>query len=431
EVRHELMDPSNWFAPAANGLFMEVCPPAGKGNTNTAQAAYNYFWPTISPVATIPAAPFMLDPLGCAYPDNLTANGGTGAVSPGGQLNTAGAFGPTFFPPSAFSLDGAGGPGSIGSPAMTRITVPRIGSIFTNPGGIRFCSPIHFGLAAKIFQSSDDVLFNRPDDPTQRPIVSLPTATMPSQFSTAQGDYSWFAIIDNVQRPWDPGLDGGWGVAFTGANPTAADDNQDKIIDNASEAGYPTGNPMTEDIALWATSGAELWHVSVVVVHKRNFQLTPTTPTDVPPERMCYCDFLSAPLSPAPSNAVINNAGMGGGDAVLFVPSTLASSPDWLNVKPNQWVMMSAWPNLTAPPTGLTSPVRGQLPIVQWFRISSVGEISQTSGGWQRPVTLAGPDWNPYKFVDAIGAPAGNQSSYCTIIDGAVGVFEATIEQGQ
>lgn len=437
EVRKELMDPSNWFAPMANGQFMEVCPAAQKiplMGGNSFAGSYNYAWSNFSAIQTIPAAPFVLDPLGCAYPDNLAQNGGTGAVSPGGQINVAGSFGPMFFPPSAFSLDGAGSPGS---PAITRVTVPRTGSVMTNASGIRFCSPIQFGMASKIFQSSDDVLFNRTDDPTQRPFASLPTAAAPTQFSTSQGDYSWFAVIDNMQRPWNPGTDGGWGQSHNPPIP-ADDDNGDGVINDIGEAGWP----VTDDIALWQTSGGELWHISVVTVHKRNLQLTPTTPTDIPPERMCYCDFLGTPTSVNPATpqgkAVFDNAGLGGNDVVLFVPNSLAPSPDWLNVKPNQWVMMSAWPNLNSPTAGgITNPVRAQLAMVQWFRISSAGEVSRmldSSGnmiGWQRPVTLAGRDWNPYKFVDAVGAPLGNQSCYCTIVDGAVGVFEATIEQGE
>lgn len=76
-------------------------------------------------------------------------------------------------------------------------------------------------------------------------------------------------------------------------------------------------------------------------------------------------------------------------------------------------------------------PVRAQLPTVAWFRVAAVGEIETTAGGWRRKLTLDGPDFNPYKFVDAVGAPAGNQSCYCTIVDGVTGVYEVTVEEGQ
>jgi hypothetical protein len=160
---------------------------------------------------------------------------------------------------------------------------------------------------------------------------------------------------------------------------------------------------------------------------------------------MVYCDFLTAPLNPAPSPVQLSSAGQGGGDVEIYVPAQITNTsvnptPEWLNVKANQWVMLSAWPNLVAPPNGLASPVRGQLPLVEWFRIAAVGDIEQIiSGGsvvgWKRKLTLDGPDFNPYKFVDAQFFPnfqnTNFQSCYCTIVDGVVGVYEATIEQGQ
>lgn len=417
EIRRELLDPENWYAPAGNGQFLQVCPdnpafwPTGislPGGT----ATYNYQWFNLSPVATIPAAPFCFDPMGCVYPSNLAQNGSGGATSPSGQINVAGAYGPTFFPPSGYSLDGVGSPGS---PAMTRITVPRSGGIAMS-STLGFAVPMAFNQAAKIFQSSDELLFLRPDDGELRPTLPTVSATEPWRYTTSQGDYSWFAIVDNRRRPWSPGGDSAWGDV-------TSDDNSDGIFNDISEAGWPG----SDDIALWKTSGGETWHVSVVVVHKRNLQLIPSTSAEVPPERMVYCDFLSAPLPASSQN--LANAGLGGGDCLLCVPSTIAAGPEWLDVKVNQWIMVSAWPNLQSDIT--LPPIRGQLPITQWLRISAAGDIVKNATGWERGVTLTGADWNPYKFVDAIGAPAGNQSSYATIVDGVTGVFEMDIEQGQ
>lgn len=427
ESRKDLLNPEEWYAPGGNGNFIQVCPPPGVGNSNTTQAAYNYQWPTLSPIQTIPAAPFILDPLACAWPTNLQQNGTPGAASGTGQIGVAGNYSPTFFPPSGYSLDSPGGIGAIGSPALARVTVPRSGSLSMVGGNSLFCKPMAFGMAQSVFVSSDDPVFALPDDPSQRPIVALPNSANPSQWSKTAGDYSWFAIIDNMQKPWNPGPDGGWGVA-------GADDNADGLKDNASEQGWPG----SDDIALWKQSGAELWEVSVVVCYKRNLQLIPGSVDETPPERMCYCDFLSSPLPPpagyvdASGNPKSGFSGLGGGDCVLYFPSTLPSGAptpkEWLNVKPNQWVMLSGW--LSDSPN-LATPVRGQLASIQWFRLSAVGEIEQTSTGWQRAVTLSGADMDPYKFVDAVGAPGGNQSLYCTIVDGVTGVFEATIEQGQ
>lgn len=425
EARSEFINPDEWYAPAGNGKFLQVCPPETTISGVTYSGSYNYNWPTNSPIATIPAAPFILDPLACAYPSNLTQNGNGGAASGTGQLNTAGSYSATFFPPSAYSLDGAGNPGS---PAFTRITFPRTDGIALG-GGSGFAAPMSFAMAERIFTSRDDLLFELPDDPAVRPYVVQPlNATTP--YATSQGDYSWFAVIDNMEKPWDPGANGGWGAASSPPNIATDDDNGDGVLNDIAEAGWPG----SDDIALWKSSGGELWHVWTVVVYKRNLQLIPPSAADTPPERMCYCDFLNAPTS-SPSAQVMANAGLGGGDCVLYVPSSMAPSEEWLNVKPNQWIMLSGWPNLNSDP--FATAVRGQLGIMQWFRLSQVGEIEaiyDTTGaltGWQRAVTLTGPDWNPYKFVDAIGAPAGNQSCYATIVDGVVGVYEGTIEQGQ
>ena len=478
EVRTGFLDPQKWMAPAGNGLFQTVCPASPNGwptgfSLSSPSDTYNYNWYgpyPASPVATIPAAPFILNPLACAFPSNLFLNslatpptGGTAGIA---STNSS-LFGSVFFPPSAFSLDGAGTPGS---PALARISISGTTGTF-----------LPFAFAEKIFRCTDDVLFQLPSDPAQRPFVqgsdpSTPAANL-QQAAPVQGDYTWFAVIDNVQRPWNPGLDQGWGFA-------GYDDNNDGVVDDLGEAGWPYAPPpappytpmpsANADLALWRTSGGELWKVWIVIVQKRNlalsevqpgatpgtFSFTPPTGTMtyVPPERMVYCDFLTAPL-PVPSapwapgvQVTMAAAGQGGGDVEIYLPNTLVSgintTAQWLTVKPNQWIMMSAWPNLqSAPPANptqpFTNPIRGQLAVVEWFRISSVGDIEPlvsggTVVGWHRKLTLDGPDWNPYKFVDAVGAsgvsplpPLQFQSCYATIVDGVVGVYEATIEQGE
>ena len=98
-------------------------------------------------------------------------------------------------------------------------------------------------------------------------------------------------------------------------------------------------------------------------------------------------------------------------DCVLYVPATMAPTQEWLNVKPNQWIMISAFPNIESDLT--KPPLKSQLCRVAWFRLSAVGEVEailDPSGNvvaWQRAITLSGADWNPYSFVDAIGAPGG------------------------
>ncbi|MDE2107194.1 MAG: prepilin-type N-terminal cleavage/methylation domain-containing protein, partial [Patescibacteria group bacterium] len=371
EVRDDLMDPLNWFAPAGSGQFLWVCPPQGKGSPTVLvnDFTYNYKWASQSVIQDTPAAPFILDPLGCAYATNLAANAGIKPDGTSGPATYANDFGPAFFPPAGYSLDFVGG--AFAAPALSRITIPMLGRTGLGAGGA-FAQPMAFAQAAKIFQSSDDVLFNRSDDPTQRPFASLPTAAAPTQFSTSQGDYSWFAVIDSWERPWHPGVDsngnpGSWGAM-------GVDDNSDGLTDEYSEEGFPNTND--PDVALWRRGGVQEWKVWCVVVHKRNLSLQTTSPTEVPPERMCYCDFLSAP-NPPPSAAVVANAGMGVGDCLLSMPASATVPLEWLNVKPNQWIMLSGFENLNSNLS--LPPVKSQLCSVAWVRISSVGEPVNSS----------------------------------------------------
>lgn len=454
EVRKELMDPANWFAPAGNGNHLWVCPPSPMGHPSAWAVlpvppqgvdTFNYQWSAQAAFADVPAFPFVLDPLGCAYPSNLSANSNLFPDQSAASATYAHDCGPAFFPPSGYSLDFVNN--QFAAPALSRITVPRMKATASasSPTGVTithdtfgpFCRPMSFSAASKIFQSVDDSLFNRPDDPTQRPISPLPVAGAASQFSTSQGDYSWFATIESYEVNWHPGFQsngmlGAWGDILS-------DDDQDGLLNNSTEAGWISA-ASDPDIALWRIGGEQKFKASVVVVHKRNFQLQAFPASEIPPERMCYCDFLGAPLpipaqfivqppSPDPGNIAPNVAGLGGGDVLLHVPASLSMSPEWLNVKPNQWLMISAFPDQRNNTNNPQS--QGQIAKLAWFRISSVGEVTQGPSGFQRAVTLSGPDWNPYQFVDAVNGPANVVSAYCTIVDGVVGVFEATVEQGQ
>ncbi len=75
--------------------------------------------------------------------------------------------------------------------------------------------------------------------------------------------------------------------------------------------------------------------MSIVVFYKRNFILPSGVPPQntAPPERMVNC-------LPA-----TGNSGIGGGDIILSCPSTF--SPDYIKVRPNQWILLSQTP--TAP----------------------------------------------------------------------------------
>ncbi len=78
-------------------------------------------------------------------------------------------------------------------------------------------------------------------------------------------------------------------------------------------------------------------------------------------------------------------------------------------IAPNQWVMISARQNQPAGETG--NPV---LWFHRWYRVVNVTEPDPGTGN--RTIKVAGPDW-PAQLVN------GN-TTVCTIIDGAVGVYE-------
>ena len=103
---------------------------------------------------------------------------------------------------------------------------------------------------------------------------------------------------------------------------------------------------------------------------------------------------------------------MGLAAAILSCPATLTA--DYIKVRPNQWILLSQTP--AAPGWW------------RWYRVASTSDpISGTdlSGNpaWLRPVTLAGPDWNPN------ATNSGNPVvTYASIFDDVIGVYERNIE---
>ena len=105
-------------------------------------------------------------------------------------------------------------------------------------------------------------------------------------------------------------------------------------------------------------------------------------------------------VAPA-TNSLGASTGLGGGDVFLSCPATLTS--DYIKVRPNQWILLSQTPN------GMPGSWR-------WYRVAATSDPISNGTSWVRPVTLAGPDWNP------------SITTFASIFDGAIRRYERTIE---
>jgi hypothetical protein len=96
----------------------------------------------------------------------------------------------------------------------------------------------------------------------------------------------------------------------------------------------------------------------------------------------------------------------------------VAPGASYLNVKRGQWILLSAQNTAWSDSLGVSIP----LYLYRWYRIISADDVTNTTTAgvttYSRNVTLAGPDW-PL-------TTAG--TTYATICDGVVAVFEKTME---
>ncbi len=349
--------------------------------------------------------PLVLDPLAVTYPAN--------AVVPG------------WFPTSPL-------PGDATLLPMYRFTLPEFSMPGALPAALR---DMRHTAARRLFASPDELVFDVPRMAELRP---------------------------RLQPRWLPGADGRWGFANT-------DDDNNGTPDDASEAGWPG----SDDLAMRTSAGdftylvtiapkisemfdnlmyqsvgdaqsTKHYTVSVVVFYKRDLLTPPNTPPQAtptappPPERMVWCDFpYHVQNDPGPSLA--------GGTVRLRTDR----GAKWLDVKPGQWILLTAYipdPTLDNNPPGSGNGNGRQRP-ASWYRIVSVGagNTDQPNQAWYfRDVTLAGPDWYPGRHFDADAAAGGfvysstfgppynwpswdPPTAYATIVDGAVAVYEKTI----
>ncbi len=208
-----------------------------------------------------------------------------------------------------------------------------------------------YQVADRIFRSTDDLVFDRPDRPDQRP--STPSGALSPDYN---GDFSWFLTLSHPP-----------------ADIAAASNN------NLSNA-----------------AGMQRFVASLVVFYKRQIDLNPAdypglpTQQEPPPERIVYADFLQSPAFANQAFTVAPNAvgAYFGGGALQLRTIAGVGATNWLDgLKPNQYIMLSA--NFVDAAAGA-----GGYPQLAWYRIISVDEEPQVSGGIAtRIVNVSGPDW--------------------------------------
>ena len=150
------------------------------------------------------------------------------------------------------------------------------------------------------------------------------------------------------------------------------------------------------------------YEVSIVTFYKRDFNCDATT--DPPSERFVGIDFVST--------------GIGGGDAMLTAPTedvngdqmTQGLAEEYLKVKENQWIMVTAF----VPDSRLVDVSSGYRRIAKWYRVIRVDDeveedTSVIPSLFTRNITLAGPDLEP------------SFAGRATLIDGVIGVYTTTV----
>lgn len=244
----------------------------------------------------------------------------------------------------------------------------------------------------RIFTWQDDLIFDLDeDDPDRRPRQSClwdngaiapyetPTGSGPKPLrSQSANHYSWMltAEPDPNELP----------LAFLHSSAT----NRPECLDALSKHRQKT------------------YTVSIVTFYKRD--VTCDAAAEPPCERLVRIDFTST--------------GIGGGDAMLMVPSakTFEQAEEYLKVKDNQWILVTGFVTEPRLDAILGAVGTGQRRIAKWYRVIRVDDEIESHPNpgpqthWIRRVTLAGPDWDG----------AVSQTS-ATLIGGAIGVYTTTV----
>ncbi len=406
------LEPKSWLA--TTGLYaVQISAPAPPLNPD-----YTSYLSTSAAGANAGGGvpflpPVVIDPLAISYQANIQALNALNGLPPGPAP-------PPLFP--AFPVPAPGA--AFGQPPVQLAAAPAIYRLTLDsarswpveeplvPVG---AAPIQtsFPLAQRLFSSNDDLVFQPNGNSDYRP------GTLGFTSPDFAGDYSWLLTVA----------------------------------------------PDVDDVFQQDMANMDRFTVSVVIFYKRDLNLDQSTTTlDVkkaPPERMVFADLLDASAQAFAAGTVFPSGNNFAGGAVrLRTPTpgttTPTSTAAWLDVKPNEWLMLSGFmysptslppsvvtaplPNFTQTPPPVVAPNFAPVPFCQWYRIAGVGETLPIAGGggWYRDVQLSGPDWNNFFYY---GSPAQSYSylapdqpnaypvqyQFATLATGAIAVYQSTI----
>ncbi|HEX4142706.1 MAG TPA: hypothetical protein VHY91_04075 [Pirellulales bacterium] len=270
-------------------------------------------------------------------------------------------------------------------------TTPTLWSAGATGAGLTYSA----GQADLVFRSQDDLILNPPNG--DYPPTQLYTSAGRRQ---SQGDYSWLATV----------------------TPGFSTYQSDMTIPK-----LPIDTPIGD---------TNLVRVSIVVFYKRNPNVlqADVTGQTAPSERMVtVATTLAANAHPLTNPAPIGPdgttatgtlpTGVAGGDIQLTTSLDTTMNQNYLTLKPGQWIMLSQAPAPLAYNTSLPAPppniFMSSTYWYRWYKVVAAGPIQGGAGNYYRNVTLSGPDWNP------------NNTTYASIFDGAVAVYEKEMELEQ
>lgn len=342
-------------------------------------------WLTNLGSAPLIMMPLCIDPLTIAYPPNLALPSTPHATFPYRTSNV---------------------PVMSGAPPIARCTISsyyapvlQMAQVPLGPGGGWPSSNagatglfrMDYRQALRLFAASDDLTFNVPDSPYDRPNqVYMYSGSPGIQVAReAQGDFSWLVTVS-------PAL-------------------SDFMI---------VGPDSSSPVVKWqGTQVPRTFNISIVIFYKRvpavDVGLDPSA--NVPQERIVFADILGT--------------GFGGGDIILRVNGVSQNvGANLLDVKPQQWIMLTGTMQAT-------KDLVGNRVVLAWYRVVKVGDVVEDMGGsnWGRRVTLAGPDWLVYQPVTQtnpsptnpmfVDADTSNPlpTVHAGIFEGAIAVYDRTI----
>lgn len=251
------------------------------------------------------------------------------------------------------------------------------GTTWTNP--ITGTAAAQQALFGRLFVSQDDLLFDIPRDDRIRP----------------RRDYRFANTGSVPYRPYPP---------------TAAETSEYGAIDFANDVQVRefhgdysfliTLAPATTDYVV-DPSGKTRYELSVVVFYKRDVVYADaSSQTEKTPERMVMGTIL------------------GGSDLQL----TTTRDASYLDVREGEWILVCGrMADADAP--------RGYRQVFKWYRVLSATETAADgSGGFERYVSLAGPDWNGSWCADLDGDGGTADDVGVALFDGSIAVYTTTID---